>query len=102
MSRRLTAAIAAASLGVGLVLGAVGAAIGGTGNAPESATANVAGRCDAAQMQAYMGSTDMLEMMGGSGMMGGTSSGMMGGSGTTDGTSSGLTSGQHAQHHGMR
>jgi hypothetical protein len=97
MSKRWTAAIAAATLGAGLLLGAAGGVLAGSGSLPGMMGSGGGVQCDASHMGSHMTSAQMTEMMGsgaGAGMMGsGTGPGMMG---------SGMGSGLHSQHHGTQ
>ena len=92
MSRKLVAAIAAAALAVGLLLGAVGAVVAGDGPFKGIMGSGGEFQCDASHMGSHMTTEQMSQMMGGSfgGMMG---SGMMG---------SGMGAGMHSQHHGVQ
>jgi hypothetical protein len=87
MSRKLTAVIAAGTLGAGLLLGAVGGVLAGDGSRPGMMGSGAAGQCDESHMGSHMTTAQMTRMMG-SGMMG---SGTMG---------SGMGTGTHSQHHG--
>jgi hypothetical protein len=91
MSRKLTAAIAAAALGAGLLLGAVGAVVAGDGRGPGMMGTGGAGQvCDASHMRSHMTVAQMNQMMGSS--MDELMDDMMG-SGSRMGT------GLHQQHH---
>lgn len=96
MSRKLTAVIAATTLGAGLLLGAVGGVLAGDGSLPGMMGSRSDIQCDASHMGAHMTTAQMTQMMGGTyeGMMGsGVGSGMMG---------SGVGSDLHSQHHGAQ
>lgn len=96
MSRKLTAAIAAGTLGAGVLLGAVGAVVAGDGTLPEMMGSGGAGQaCDASHMASHMTTAQMTQMMGGS------FEDMMG-SGIGSGMGSGMGAGLHQQHHGAR
>ena len=85
MSRKLAAAIAGAALAVGVLLGAVGAAVAGDGAFRGMMGSGGDVQCDASQMGSHMTTEQMSQMMGGS------FGGMMG---------SGMGAGMHSQHHG--
>jgi hypothetical protein len=86
MSKKLTAVIAAAALGAGVLLGTVGGVLAGDGSIPGMMGSGGDLQCDGSPMESHMTTEQMSQMMGGSfgGMMGG---GLMG-------------SGIHSQHHG--
>jgi hypothetical protein len=90
MSMKLTAAIAAGALVVGLLLGAAGAVVAGDGTF-SGMMGNGAGQCDVSHMASHMTTEQMTRMMGGS------FDDMMG-----TGMGAGMGSGLHSQHHGAR
>jgi len=92
MSKRWTAAIAAATLGAGLLLGAAGGVLAGNGSLSGMMGSRGEFQCDASRMGSHMTTAQMTEMMGGS------FEGMMGGSGM----GAGMGSGTHSQHHGVQ
>lgn len=85
MSKRLTAVIAAAALGAGVLLGTVGGVLAGDDFIPGMMGSGGDFQCDPSQMGSHMTTEQMSQMMGGS------FGGMMG---------SGTGSGIHSQHHG--
>jgi len=89
MSRKLTAVIAAATLGAGVLLGAAGGVLAGNGSLSGMMGSRGEFQCDASHMGSHMTTAPMTEMMGGS------FEGMIGGSGM----GAGMGSGTHAQHH---
>lgn len=95
MSKRWTAAIAAATLGAGLLLGAAGGVLAGDGTFRGMMGSGGSGQCDASHMGTHMTTAQMTEMMGGS------FDDMMG-TGMGAGMGAGMGSGFHSQHHGAR
>jgi hypothetical protein len=85
MSKKLTAVIAAAALGAGVLLGTVGGVLARDGSIPGIMGSRGDLQCDASHMGSHMTTEQMSQMMGGS------FGGMMG---------SGMGSGMHSQHHG--
>lgn len=98
MSRKLTATIAAAALGAGLLLGAVGVVVAGDRTPTGMMGTHGAGQaCDAAHMGSHMTTAQMSQMMGGS--MDELMDEMMG---SGSGMGSGMGAGLHQQHHSTR
>jgi hypothetical protein len=89
MSRKLTAVIAAGTLGAGLLLGAVGGVLAGDVSRPGMMGSGAAGQCDESHMGSHMTTAQMTQMMGGS------FEDMMG-----SGMGAGMGAGGHSQHHG--
>jgi hypothetical protein len=85
MSKKLTAVIAAAALGAGVLLGTVGGVLARDGSSPGMMGSGDDFQCDASHMGSHMTTEQMSQMMGGS------LGGMMG---------FGMGSGMHTQHHG--
>lgn len=91
MSKKLTAVVAAGALAVGLLLGAVGAAVAGDGPLRGMMGSDGDVRCDASHMGSHMTTEQMSQMMDAS------VEGMMG-----SGMGAGMGSGSHSQHHGAQ
>jgi hypothetical protein len=77
MSKKLTAVIAAAALGAGVLLGTVGGVLARDGSSPGMMGSGDDFQCDASHMGSHMTTEQMSQMMG-----------------------AGMGSGMHSQHHG--